>query len=668
METLLHVVVALVPVPLTYLIFLRTHLQHLRYLDHLEAFLWGAMLAGVVLPLALSLARHIQGDSPLVVGFLKAALIEKIAAFGLIYYLIRRKGEQVVVSEAIMSAMVVGLGFGAVENIMYAVSERLAIVIPRSLSSVPLHVSTCGLVGYFLAVARCRSVPYRKGVDTFFAFALPYVLHGTFDTLLYTGNRSVYLVGPVLVLLIFMLDYALARSQTLPPLELLEAMSLRYEEWETIQREPQFERWILRSMGTRNTEYVPLLRWHMSVTQTILVVTLVLGAALFLPLREAIMRFMELGLKPVEQVTLFSVLPAAYGAALVAVGAVNPQYFRSSLIRIPIIGDVSFRSENGDTGTAITYDISASDCLLKTVDDFPPGTVLELSFAISDFSSPARKGVVIWDNHADPAHPTGTVVRFDRAPAGFNSFLLRYYAFRFFRGVIFNLRVPGFELIRRLFVRPSSVMQQQRRFSAGEVLFREGDRGREFYLVQKGEVEFLKSVGDGETVSMAVLGPGDIFGEMAVVGAQPRAATAVCKTDCTLAVADGDNLDALIQNNPDFAGQLIRVLCQRMNSSEGILTKSIAALEETLLSRDRFYRLGVAACLAATGSPVESGVLHPRTDIARAAAVLGVSDDQARRIIRWTTDPDGRTPEDSTLRRREPPAIRFWVGPHDQEP
>ncbi len=662
METLLQVLPALLPVPLTYLIFLRAHLRKLRYWDHLEPFFGGCMLAGVILPIAVIVAATFPSANPLFIGFVKAALLEKMGAFALIYYLIRRRREQVVVPEVVMSAMVVGLGFGAVENILYALSERPSIVIPRSLSSVPLHVTTCGLVGYFLAIARCRSDVERKGVETALAFVLPYVLHGTFDSLLYIGTQLVYLVGPLLVLLVFLLDYSLARSQTLPPLELLEAMSLRYEEWETIQREPQYERWILRSMGTKNTEYVPLLRWQLGTAQTAAVAVLFLCALLFLPLREKLMSLLPLGLKTVEQITLFSVLPAAYAAASVAAGAVNPQYFRSSLIRIPIIADATFRiGTDADERTAITYDVSATDCLLKTVDDFPPGTRLAVSFTISRFASPPLQGEVIWDNHVDPNHPSGTVVRFVDRPSGLRAFLIRYHLFRFLRGIIFNLRIPGFELIRRLFVRPTSVMQQQRRLSAGTVLFREGERGREFYLIQKGEVEFLKKVGDDEVVSMAISGPGDIFGEMAVVGDQPRAATAVCRTDCVLAVADGDNLEALIQNSPDFAGKLIRVLCQRMNSSEGILTQSIAALEDTLLNRDRFFRAGAAAALLAAGAQWADDAVHATLDVSRITGPLGLSREQAGRLLRWLVEPEGRTPEEPWLRRLEAPSIRLWV-------
>lgn len=563
-----------------------------------------------------------------------------------------------------MAGMVVGLGFAAVENVLYALSQKPVVVIPRSLSSVPLHVTTCGLLGYLLASARTRSTTSRKAAAFLGAAIIPYLFHGAFDSLLYSGGRVVYLIGLQIVVMVILLDYALARSQTLPPLELLEAMSLRFEEWETIQREPQYERWILRSMGTKNAEFVPLLRWEIGLTRGLVAGGVLLAALMFLPLREGLMGFAKLGLRVEEQITLFSVLPAAYAVTLLMAGVVNPQYFRSSLIRIPIIADVSF-SDGTREYNAIAYDVSSADCLLKTVDDFVPGTPLTMRFALSDFSSPELQGEVIWDNHADPGHPTGTVVRFLSKPSGFRSFLLRYYSFRLLRGVIFNLRIPGFELIRRLFVRPTSVMQEQKRFPAGSVVFEEGELGRQFFLIQKGEVEFFKSIGDGERVSMAVSSAGEVFGEMALVGDQPRAATAVCRTDCVLAVADGDNLEALIENSPAFASRLIRTLSRRMNSSEGILTQSIEALEDTLIARDDFYRLSGSALLLGLGVPLQEGSLHIRANPKLAAAALGVSEEVAARMIRWISAPEGRTADQLRHARPSVPDVRIDLADED---
>ena len=90
---------------------------------------------------------------------------------------------------------------------------------------------------------------------------------------------------------------------------------------------------------------------------------------------------------------------------------------------------------------------------------------------------------------------------------------------------------------------------------------------------------------------------------MAIVGDQPRLATAVCRTDCLLAVAEADNLDALIESNPVFTQRLIKNFANRLHSSEQTMLKSMADIgvaykhrEESLASVCR-----VLAAVAAYG-------------------------------------------------------------------
>jgi CRP-like cAMP-binding protein len=64
------------------------------------------------------------------------------------------------------------------------------------------------------------------------------------------------------------------------------------------------------------------------------------------------------------------------------------------------------------------------------------------------------------------------------------------------------------------------------------------------------------------------MGRGDIFGEMAILGNQTRLATAVCSGQCVLSVARADNLDALIEHNPEFARKLLETLARRHHASE----------------------------------------------------------------------------------------------------
>jgi CRP-like cAMP-binding protein len=96
-------------------------------------------------------------------------------------------------------------------------------------------------------------------------------------------------------------------------------------------------------------------------------------------------------------------------------------------------------------------------------------------------------------------------------------------------------------------------------FSAGQVIFSEGDPGDVMYGVAAGEVDILVQGNLVETAS-----PGTIFGEMALVDDSPRSATAVAKSDCSLATIDERRFLYMVENTPFFALQVMRRMASRL--------------------------------------------------------------------------------------------------------
>ncbi len=76
-----------------------------------------------------------------------------------------------------------------------------------------------------------------------------------------------------------------------------------------------------------------------------------------------------------------------------------------------------------------------------------------------------------------------------------------------------------------------------RDFRAGDVLFREGERGEEMFVIQSGLVQVLKQVGHDER-ALATLGRGEFLGEMAILNGKPRNAAAVVLEDARCLVID----------------------------------------------------------------------------------------------------------------------------------
>lgn len=103
-------------------------------------------------------------------------------------------------------------------------------------------------------------------------------------------------------------------------------------------------------------------------------------------------------------------------------------------------------------------------------------------------------------------------------------------------------------------------------FPAGTVLFEEGQPGDHMYVVTSGQVEIRRKVGETERV-LAVLTPGDFFGEMAILNARPRSATAVTRVDSRLLVVEGRMFEAMLRARPEIALRIIKTLAMRLENA-----------------------------------------------------------------------------------------------------
>jgi CRP/FNR family cyclic AMP-dependent transcriptional regulator len=100
---------------------------------------------------------------------------------------------------------------------------------------------------------------------------------------------------------------------------------------------------------------------------------------------------------------------------------------------------------------------------------------------------------------------------------------------------------------------------QTRFFAKGDTIFREGERGEEFFVVVRGQVEIRS--GD---LCFETLGRNGIFGEMALIDDGPRSATVVALTDVTVAPIKENQFLFLVKHTPFFALSVMRVLAYRL--------------------------------------------------------------------------------------------------------
>ncbi len=100
--------------------------------------------------------------------------------------------------------------------------------------------------------------------------------------------------------------------------------------------------------------------------------------------------------------------------------------------------------------------------------------------------------------------------------------------------------------------------------SRSDVLFHEGDPGDRLYVIIEGKVKLGRTSGDGRENLLAILGPGEMFGELSLFDPGPRNATATAVSDAVLIGLGSEDLVTWLTGRPDVARQLLRALARRL--------------------------------------------------------------------------------------------------------
>jgi CRP-like cAMP-binding protein len=102
-----------------------------------------------------------------------------------------------------------------------------------------------------------------------------------------------------------------------------------------------------------------------------------------------------------------------------------------------------------------------------------------------------------------------------------------------------------------------------RTFKPGEMIFSEFEPGDNFYLIQSGRVHLVKVIGEIEK-TLDIIGPPEMFGEMAILENSPRSATAIALDEVKVLEFNSRNFEVLLLGNPQIALRLLRMFCKRI--------------------------------------------------------------------------------------------------------
>jgi CRP-like cAMP-binding protein len=136
----------------------------------------------------------------------------------------------------------------------------------------------------------------------------------------------------------------------------------------------------------------------------------------------------------------------------------------------------------------------------------------------------------------------------------------------------------------------------------GETLFHEGDDGDRVYVVVEGKVKMGRHAPDGRENLMAVLGPGQMFGELSLFDPGPRAATVSAVTDSVLLGLSHEKLLTWLEGRPGVARGLLAQLAGRLRRTSDIVADLVFSdvpgrVAKSLLDLSRRF-----------GAPAEGGI------------------------------------------------------------
>ena len=104
----------------------------------------------------------------------------------------------------------------------------------------------------------------------------------------------------------------------------------------------------------------------------------------------------------------------------------------------------------------------------------------------------------------------------------------------------------------------------KKRYEPRAVVLKKGDPALQIYLIARGRLKAITAGGDGKHAALSIMGPGEVFGEVAVLDGEPRSATITAIEPCELLIIQRNDFFHFLEKNPRAAIKLLEVLSRRL--------------------------------------------------------------------------------------------------------
>jgi CRP-like cAMP-binding protein len=163
-------------------------------------------------------------------------------------------------------------------------------------------------------------------------------------------------------------------------------------------------------------------------------------------------------------------------------------------------------------------------------------------------------------------------------------------------------------------------LQQEFQAAKGQTIFRQGDPGHEMFVIERGRVR-LTIGADGVEKEVAVLGQGEFFGELSLLGDAPRSATAEALEDSVLLSIGRDVFKMMVQDDLDIVYRMMSIQGQRLSQTNQPIQQLSAQLVRIRIATYCLRQLRAAkqSFPASLTSIALAGILGQKADVIDAA-------------------------------------------------
>ncbi len=174
---------------------------------------------------------------------------------------------------------------------------------------------------------------------------------------------------------------------------------------------------------------------------------------------------------------------------------------------------------------------------------------------------------------------------------------------------------------------------RRRSFRPGEAIFHRDDPGQVLYVIKEGRVRIRLTSAEGQEVALAVFGPGESFGEMAILDSQPRSADAIAVDKVEVYTLQRQDFIAVVRNHPDIAIEVMKHLSKRIRLANQMV--------EDLIFLDVYGRVAkkLLELSKEYGVETDEGVrIDLRLTQQELASMVGASRESVNKVMGYFTD------------------------------